>query len=71
MYILAEGLTFQYFYPRNDIMFKTAQLNNIDLLRKTWSEWNTMNWVRTSVLLVGVIFSFLSLYKFYVARGFK
>jgi len=71
MYILAEGLTFQYFYPRNDIMFKTAQLNNIDLLRKTWSEWNTMNWVRTSVLLVGVIFSFMSLYKFYVARGFK
>jgi hypothetical protein len=66
MYILAEGLTFQYFYPRNDIMFKTAQLNNTDLLRKTWSEWNTMNWVRTSVLLVGVIFSFLSLHKFYV-----
>src|SRR5882724_4937564 len=28
MYILAEGLTFQYFYPRNDIMFKTAQINN-------------------------------------------
>jgi uncharacterized membrane protein len=68
MYILAEGLTFQYFYPRNDILFKTARLSDTDLLRKTWSEWNTMNWVRTSALLVGLIFSFLSLHKFYFGR---
>jgi hypothetical protein len=40
MHILAEGLTFQYFYPRNDIMFRTARLSDTDLLRKTWSEWN-------------------------------
>ena len=65
MYLLAEGLTFGYFYPRNDIMFKTAQLTDINLLKKTWSEWNTMNWVRTLVLLVGLFFSFLSLHKFY------
>ena len=65
MYLFAEGLTFGYFYPRNDIMFKTAQLTDINLLKKTWSEWNTMNWVRTLVLLVGLFFSFLSLHKFY------
>ena len=68
MYLLAEGLTFGYFYPRNDIMFKTAQLTEIDLLRKTWSQWNTMNWVRTLILLAGVFFSFLALHKFYSLR---
>lgn len=65
MYVLAEGLTFGYFYPRNDIMFRTAQLSNTDLLRKTWSQWSTMNWVRTLALLAGLFFSFLSLHKFY------
>ena len=65
MYLVAEGLTFGYFYPRNDIMFKTAQLTDIDLLKKTWSEWNTMNWIRSLVLLAGIIFSWLSLHKIY------
>ena len=65
MYLLAEGLTFGYFYPRNDIMFRTAQLTDIDLLKKTWSEWNSMNWVRTLVLLLGIICSCLSLHKIY------
>jgi len=65
LYLLAEGLTFGYFYPRNAIMFKTAQLTDINLLRKTWSEWNTMNWLRSLILLTGLFFSFLSLHKFY------
>ena len=67
MYLVAEGLTFQYFYPRNDIMFRTAQLSDIDLLKKTWSQWNIMNWVRTFVLVIGVICSSLSLHKWYSA----
>jgi len=65
MYLIAEGMTFKYFYPRNEIMFKTAQLSDINLLRQVWSEWNSMNWVRTAVQLVGLIFSILSLHKFY------
>lgn len=68
LYILAEGMTFQYFYPRNDIMFKTAQLTDISLLRKAWSQWNTMNWVRSFIILIGLVFSFLVLHKFYTAR---
>ena len=70
MYLVAEGMTFQYFYPRNAIMFKTAQLSDINLLRKTWSEWSTMNWVRSAVLLVGLIFSYFSLHKYFYL-GFK
>ena len=68
MYLIAEGLTFGYFYPRNDIMFKTAQLTDIDLLIKTWSEWNSMNWIRSLVLLAGIIFSWLSLHKVYILK---
>ncbi|MGB5007294.1 MAG: anthrone oxygenase family protein [Ferruginibacter sp.] len=68
MYLAAEAMTFGYFYPRNDIMFKTAQLTDVELLKKTWSEWNTMNWVRTLLLLIGLFLSFLSLQKIYSAR---
>ena len=46
-------------------MFRDAALTDVDLLKKTWSEWNNMNWVRTAILLVGVIFSTLSLHKIY------
>jgi hypothetical protein len=65
MYILADVLTFSYFYPRNDIMFKTAQLTDTDTLRKAWTEWCSMNWVRSLIALVGLVFSFLSLHKIY------
>ena len=65
MYILVDVMTFAYFYPRNDIMFKTASLTDVETLRKTWSEWNAMNWVRSLMLLIGLGFSFLSLHKIY------
>src|SRR5262245_7399748 len=61
MYVLGDLITFAYFYPRNEIMFKTGQLTDVALLRKVWSEWNMMNWVRTSIVLAGVILSCVSL----------
>jgi len=67
-YLVGEAMTFGYFYPRNAILFKTAQLTDIDTLRKVWSQWNSMNWVRSFVLLVGLIFSFLSLHKIYTLK---
>lgn len=68
MYVVGELFTFAYFFPRNDIMWKTAQLTDVDVLRKAWSEWSTMNWLRTFILLVGLCFSFLSLYKIFTVR---
>jgi len=65
LYVFADVLTFTYFYPRNDIMFKNAALTDVALLKRTWQEWTTMNWVRTFVLLVGILFSFLSVHKVY------
>lgn len=70
MYLLAEALTFGYFYPRNDIMFKTADLSNTVLLKKTWAEWNAMNWLRTLVLVIGLVCSFISL-RFLFRQGIK
>jgi hypothetical protein len=68
-YLSAEAMTFAYFFPRNDIMFRDAQLTDVNLLKKTWSEWNSMNWARTVILLVGVIFSTLSLHNIYSSAG--
>lgn len=64
-YIVTDVMTFAYFYPRNDIMFSTAQLTDVVTLKKVWLEWNMMNWVRSAILLVGLFFSFLSLHKIY------
>lgn len=66
LYVLADVLTFAYFYPRNDIMFRTADLTDTITLRKTWSEWNSMNWIRSAIILVGLTLSFYSLHKIYL-----
>lgn len=68
-YLSAEAMTFIYFFPRNDIMFRDAALTDIVLLKKTWSEWNSMNWVRTAVLTIGVLSSCFSLHKIYLLAG--
>ena len=65
MYILGDVFTFTYFFPRNDFMMKDALLTDVDQLKKTVSEWNTMNHVRTFIILIGVSFSFISLHKIY------
>ena len=68
LYVLGDVLTFAYFYPRNDIMFRDAQLTDVNLLKKVWSEWTFMNWVRSFMILVGLSLSCLSLHKIYSAH---
>lgn len=65
LYIITDVLTFAFFYPRNEILFKTASLTDVDTLKRVWSEWNTVNWVRSFILLAGLFFSCLSLHKVY------
>ena len=65
IYVLVDVLTFGYFYPRNDLMFKDALLTDADLLKRTVQEWGRMNWVRNLMIATGVFFSFLSLHKIY------
>ncbi len=62
-YISSMILTFTYFYPRNEIMFLSAQLPDTETLQKAASEWGRMNWVRSLIWLAGLICSFLALDK--------
>jgi hypothetical protein len=63
-YVLTDVFTFAYFYPRNAIMF----VNGTDpaLIAKAWSEWNTMNWLRSLIIFAGLCTSFVSLDKIYM-----
>ena len=63
-YLIGEGMTFQYFYPRNDIMFKPG-LADAAQLKTTWGQWRSMNWVRTLVIAAGFVCSALALHRSY------
>jgi len=65
LYVLCDVFTFAYFYPRNDILFKTVPLTMTTILSKAWSGWNRMNWLRSFMLFGGLIFSFLALNKIF------
>jgi hypothetical protein len=56
-------LTFTYFYPRNEIMFLSEQLPDTETLKTVANEWGRMNWVRSLIWLIGLLFSFMALDK--------
>jgi hypothetical protein len=66
LYVLGDVLTFAYFYSRNAILFQTAPLTDVALLKQTWSEWTAMNWLRSLVLVVGLGCSFWALHQIYL-----
>jgi len=63
-YVLTDVFTFAYFYPRNEIMFIKG--TDPALLSKAWSEWSSVNWLRSLVCFAGVCASFVSLDKIYM-----
>ena len=68
MQIAADVMTFSYFYPRNDVLFISASLTDVATLKQVWSEWNAMNWVRSAIVLAGVVFSLVALHKIYSVK---
>jgi hypothetical protein len=62
---LTDVLTFAYFYPRNEILFRSAQ-SNADEFAKICSEWSAMNWVRSLILAFGLVCSMKGLDAYYV-----
>ena len=62
-YVTSMILTFTYFYPRNDVMFTSEQLPDIETLKKAATEWGRMGWVRCLLSLSGLICTFLALDK--------
>lgn len=68
-YVSADIFTFLYFHPRNDIMFLSQPLPDTATLKKLASEWSSMNWVRSLIVFVGLIFTFLSIDKVYTFKN--
>ena len=66
LYVLVDVFTFTYFYPRNNIMFINVPIASVKELKIAWSQWSAMNWLRSLMLLVGVIFSSISLHRIYL-----
>jgi len=63
LYFLADVFTFTYFYPRNDVMFKSDISTNIGAIKTAWKQWVPMNWLRSFIIFIGLICSFISLQK--------
>ena len=64
-YISGDIFAFTYFHPRNDLMYLSEPILDKETLTKIASEWSSMNWVRSFLLFVGVVFSFLSVDRIY------
>lgn len=63
-YIAGDIFAFTYFHPRTDMMM-AHPTPDTETLRRLSSEWSRMNWVRSFVLLIGVVSSFGAVDKFY------
>lgn len=67
-YFLADVFTFIYFHPRNDIMFVSEKMPDTETLKRLAAEWSSMNWVRSLIVFLGIVFSFLGIDKIYTAN---
>ena len=54
--ILADVMTFAYFYPRNEILF-SAPIDEM-AVRLAWEQWSSMNWVRSGLCLINTVIAF-------------
>lgn len=59
--VLGDVITFVYFYPRNDMLMNLPIHGNTKKFTEILKQWRAMNWVRTLVLLIGLLFSFMGL----------
>lgn len=59
--ILADVLTFGYFYPRLDVLFAGPIDVGTDALRMAWEQWSAMNWFRSAMCAVNVVLAFILL----------
>ncbi len=59
--VSVDVLTFAYFYPRLDIMFNNPDISDVNAVKTAWSEWAFMNWPRSGLEVVNLIFDFAAL----------
>jgi hypothetical protein len=63
LYVVAEGMTFGYFYPRNAIMFEKPI--DVAAVKTAWQEWDSMNWVRSLLIAAGIACTAMGLHRIY------
>ena len=59
--ILADVLTFGYFYPRNEILFVAPIEAGADTIRMAWEQWSAMNWFRSAMCAVNSVLALILL----------
>lgn len=69
--VLTDVLTFSYFYPRNDMIMNLPIEGNTEKLLDILKQWRFMNWIRTSMLFIGLICSCAALDRIYKFPGKK
>ena len=65
MYSAIVAMTFAYFIPRDLILFTWSIPDHLDQIKTAAFEWTHMNWLRTLLGLIGVLFSFKGLDTYY------
>lgn len=60
-YVLTDVITFAYFYPRNEIIFRSSLAENTEKIKAAATQWSRMNWVRSLIGATGIFFSFRGL----------
>ena len=64
-------LTLAYFVPRDLILFTWSISDHLEQIRTASAQWSAMNWLRSSLGLAGVLFSFKGLDTYYATRSKK
>jgi hypothetical protein len=59
--VASDVFTFAYFYPRNEILFNAPLDTKLDAVKTAWSEWSVMNWPRSGLVLLNLVFDFAAL----------
>jgi hypothetical protein len=65
MYAAIVAVTLAYFIPRDLILFTWSIPDHLDQIRTAAAEWSHMNWLRTVLGLIGVLFSSKGLDAYY------
>jgi hypothetical protein len=66
LYATIGILTFVYFLPRDLIIFTSPIQGNIEEIGTASTQWSQMNWLRSLLGLVGILFSFKGLDSYYI-----
>jgi len=68
LYAAIVILTLVYFVPRDLMLFTSSIPDHIQEIRAAAAQWSHMNWLRSLLGLVGVLFSFRGLDTHYKSR---